>query len=67
MIVVKMDGQVERGGPRQTHVGSLGAPDGDPIELCLVVTAVFFPVHDDPEHLGVDYELYRAPLIYTWG
>jgi hypothetical protein len=27
---------------------------------------VFLPVHDDPEHLGVDYELYRAPLIYTW-
>jgi hypothetical protein len=26
---------------------------------------VFLPVHDDPEHLGVDYELYRAPLLYT--
>jgi hypothetical protein len=66
-IVVKMDGQVRRGGPGQTHVGGLGAPDGDPIELCLVVTAVFFPVHDDREHLGVDYELYRDPLIYIWG
>ncbi len=66
-IVVKMDGQVERGGPGQTHVGGLGAPDGDPIEFCLVVTVVFFPVHNDPEHVGVDYKLYSPPLIYIWG
>jgi hypothetical protein len=28
---------------------------------------VFFPVHDDREHLGADYELYRGALIYIWG
>ena len=66
-IEVKMDGQVRRGGPGQTHVGLFRAPDGDPIEDRLVVPAVFFPVHDDREHLGVDYKLCRAPLIYTWG
>jgi hypothetical protein len=27
---------------------------------------VFLPVHDDPEHFGVDYELYRGALIYIW-
>ncbi len=64
-IVVKMDGQVRRGGPGQTHVGGLGAPDGDPIELRLVVTAMFFPVHDDPEHLGLDYKhLQASSYIY---
>ena len=63
--VVKMDGQARRGGPGQTHIGGLGAPDGDESAKNVVVTAVFLPVHDDPEHLGVDYELYRAPLLYT--
>jgi hypothetical protein len=27
---------------------------------------VFLPVHDDREHVGVDYELYRGALIYIW-
>ena len=65
--VVKMDGQARRGGPGQTHIGGLGAPNGDESAKNVVVAAVFLSVHDDPEHLGVDYELYRAPLIYTWG
>ncbi len=65
--VVKMDGQARRSGPVQTHVDRRRTPDGDESALQVVVTAVFFPVHDDPEHLGVDYELYRSPLIYAWG
>ena len=67
MVVVKMDGQVERGGPGQTHVGGLGAPDGDESALQVVVTAVFLSVDHDREHLGADYELYGGALIYIWG
>ncbi len=65
--VEKMDGQTRRGGPGQTHVGGGGVADGDGGAREVVVTAVFLSVHDDPEHLGVDYEVYRAPLLYTWG
>ena len=65
-VVVKMDGQVERGGPGQTHVGGLGAPDGDESALQVVVTAVFLPVDHDPEHLGVDMSCTGCSYIYIW-
>ena len=64
--VVKMDGQARWGGPGEAQIGGFGAPNGDESALQVVVRAVFLSVHDDHEHLGVDYELYRAPLKYTW-
>ena len=60
----KMDGQARRGGPGQTHVGGLGAPDGDESALQVVVTAVFLPVDHDPEHLGVDMSCTGCSYIY---
>ncbi len=66
MVVVKMDGQVERGGPGQTHVGGPGAPDGDESAREVVVAAVGLAVDHDREHLGVDMSC-TGMLLYIYG